>query len=109
MLPLSDGQPARRFPVVNVLLIVANFAVWLLYELPNLNSAVYHASFYPCTVDNACHGPEPWGVSWITATASGGVAFFAHVGGFIFGAVATRLLTGAGRIAPQEPRSALRG
>jgi len=67
MLPLSDGMPARRFPVVNVTLIVANFAVWLFYELPNLNSAVYHASFYPCTVDNACRGPEPWGVSWITA------------------------------------------
>jgi membrane associated rhomboid family serine protease len=67
MLPLSDGMPARRFPVANVLLIVANFAVWLLYELPNLNSAIYHASFYPCTVDNACHGPEPWAVSWITA------------------------------------------
>ena len=30
MLPLSDGVPARRFPVVNVLLIVANFAVFLL-------------------------------------------------------------------------------
>jgi len=44
-----------------------------------------------------------------SATATGGsVAFFAHVGGFAFGAVATRLLTGAGRIAPQEPRSALR-
>ena len=67
MLPLSDGLAARRFPVVNVLLIVANFAVWLFYELPGLNSAVYHASFYPCTVDNACHGPLPWGVSWITA------------------------------------------
>jgi len=67
MLPLSDGMPARRFPVVNVLLIVANFAVWLLYELPNLNSAIYHASFYACTVDNACRGPEPWGLSWITA------------------------------------------
>ena len=46
MLPLSDGVPARRFPVVNVLLIVANFAVFLFYELPNLNAAVYHASFY---------------------------------------------------------------
>jgi hypothetical protein len=30
MLPLSDGIRARRFPVVNVLLIVANFAVFLL-------------------------------------------------------------------------------
>ena len=67
MLPLSDGIRARRFPVVNVLLIVANLAVFLLYELPHLNAAVYHASFYPCTVDNACRGPEPWGISWITA------------------------------------------
>jgi membrane associated rhomboid family serine protease len=67
MLPLSDGLPARRFPIVNVSLIVANFAVWIFYELPHLNSAIYHASFYPCTVNNTCHGPEPWGVSWITA------------------------------------------
>jgi membrane associated rhomboid family serine protease len=67
MLPLSDGLTARRFPVVNVAIIVANFAVWLFYELPNLQSAVFHASFYPCTVDHACRGPESWGVSWITA------------------------------------------
>src|SRR6187200_2739049 len=24
-------------------------------------------SFYPCTVDGSCRGPEPWGVSWITS------------------------------------------
>src|ERR1700757_3116916 len=66
MLPLSDGLHARRFPIVNVSLILANFAVWIFYELPHLNSSIYHASFYPCTVDNACHGPEPWGVSWVT-------------------------------------------
>jgi membrane associated rhomboid family serine protease len=67
VIPISDGLPARRFPVANVALIVANFAVWLFYELPNLNSAVDHASFYPCTVDDSCHGPLPWGISWITA------------------------------------------
>jgi membrane associated rhomboid family serine protease len=67
MLPLSDGLPARRFPFVNVAIIVANFAVWLFYEVPDLNHAVFHASFYPCTVDGSCHGPESWGVSWITA------------------------------------------
>jgi hypothetical protein len=67
MLPLSDGLPARRFPFVNVAIIVANFAVWLFYELPHLNSSVFHASFYPCTVNGSCHGPESWGVSWITA------------------------------------------
>src|SRR3954452_9515344 len=67
MIPLSDGIPARRFPYVNVALIAANFAVWLLYELPHLDSSVFDASFYPCTVTGACHGPEPWGVSWFTA------------------------------------------
>jgi hypothetical protein len=67
VLPLSDGLRARRFPIVNVSIIVANFAVWLFYELPHLRSAVFHASFYPCTVNGSCHGPEPWGVSWITS------------------------------------------
>jgi membrane associated rhomboid family serine protease len=67
MLPLSDGIPTRRFPIVNVALIVANFAVWIFYELPHLDSSIFHASFYVCTVDNACHGPESWGISWFTA------------------------------------------
>ena len=67
MLPLSDGLPARRFPFVNWAIIVACFAVWLFYELPQLNSAVFHASFYPCSVNGSCHAPESWGVSWITA------------------------------------------
>jgi membrane associated rhomboid family serine protease len=67
VLPLSDGIPARRFPIVNISIIVANFAVWLFYELPHLRSSVFHASFYPCTVNNSCHGPESWGWSWITS------------------------------------------
>src|SRR5215470_965237 len=67
MLPLSDGIPTRRVPIVNLSLIAANFAVWLFYELPHLQRSVLHASFYPCTVNNTCHGPEPWGVSWITS------------------------------------------
>ena len=115
MLPLSGGIPARRFPIVNVFLIVANFAVWIFYELPQLNTAVYHASFYPCTLDNACHRPEAWGLSWITAmflrggwdhilflADGGGVAFFAHVGGFIFGLLVARLLARAGQAASGE-------
>jgi rhomboid family protein len=67
VLPLSDGLPARRFPIVNVAIIVANFAVWLFYELPHLRHAVFEASFYPCTVNHTCSGPENWGVSWITS------------------------------------------
>src|SRR5499426_3469870 len=67
MLPLSDGIPTRRVPIVNLSLIAANLAVWLFYELPHLDRSVAHASFYPCSVDGSCHAPEPWGVSWITS------------------------------------------
>jgi membrane associated rhomboid family serine protease len=67
MIPLSDGIQARRFPIVNVTLIAANFAVFLFYELPNSAAAVAQAAFYPCNVDHACHIGLPWGVSWITA------------------------------------------
>jgi membrane associated rhomboid family serine protease len=67
MLPLSDGLTTRRFPIVNVALIAANFGVWIFYELPNLQSAVFHSSFYPCSVDGSCHAPHPWEVSWITS------------------------------------------
>jgi membrane associated rhomboid family serine protease len=67
MIPLSDGIATRRFPIVNVALIVANFAVFLFYELPNGDAAVNQASFYPCDVNGACHLGVPWGVGWITA------------------------------------------
>ena len=67
MIPLSDGISAERFPFVNTAIIVVNFLVWILYELPHLGSSVYHASFYPCTVNGSCHGPEPWEISWFTA------------------------------------------
>ena len=72
MLPLSDGIRARRFPVVNVTLIAANFAVFLFYELPNINAAVYHASFYPCSVDNACRASRRR-LSWHGPGLCGGV------------------------------------
>jgi membrane associated rhomboid family serine protease len=41
-----------------------------------------------------------------TSANGGGVAFFAHVGGFIFGWITARVLTGAGRIAPQARQPA---
>ena len=79
MIPLSDGVLVQRFPLVNVALIAANFAVFVFYELPDLNAAISHASFYPCSIQNACSTPEPWGVSWITA-------MFLHAGwGHILG------------------------
>ncbi len=66
MIPLTGDLPQRRFPIVNATLIAMNFAVFVLYELPNPNGAILHASFYPATL-RGWHGPEPWEVSWITA------------------------------------------
>jgi membrane associated rhomboid family serine protease len=66
-LPLSDGIPARRFPIVNVAVIAANPVVWIFYEIPHLDAAVSHVSFYQCTVVGACHGPDSWAISWLTA------------------------------------------
>jgi membrane associated rhomboid family serine protease len=37
-----------------------------------------------------------------SAANGGGVAFFAHVGGFVFGVIVALLLTKVGRIAPQD-------
>jgi membrane associated rhomboid family serine protease len=67
MLPLSDGLTARRFPLVSVALIAANLAVWILYELPDVEGAVAQASFYPCSVEGTCEAPLPWPISWLTA------------------------------------------
>lgn len=75
MIPLYDSNPERRFPVVNVALIVVNFAVFLFYELPNRDAAIHQATFHPCDVTHACHLGLPWAVSWITA-------MFMHAGWF---------------------------
>jgi membrane associated rhomboid family serine protease len=66
-MPLSDGMRPQRFPIVNVLLILANLAVWLFYELPHLDSSVADSSFYVCSVNATCHPQLPWYVSWFTA------------------------------------------
>jgi hypothetical protein len=54
VLPLHDNIPTRRFPVVTVALIAANAAVWLLYQVPNLDRSVSDLGFIPCEVDGAC-------------------------------------------------------
>jgi membrane associated rhomboid family serine protease len=68
VLPLRDNVPTRRFPIVTVALIVANFAVWLFYELPDLNRAIIQLAFFPCEVENTC---RTVGQSWeVTAVSS---------------------------------------
>jgi membrane associated rhomboid family serine protease len=51
---------------------------WFLYQLYEANVGIFSSS-----------------------ANGGGVAFFAHVGGFVFGALVAWLLMTAGRVAPQ--------
>ena len=72
MLPLRDNVPTRRFPVVTVAIIVANFAVWLLWEKagaePGFRQSLADGAYFPCEVDAACNGPGwPWPVNVFTS------------------------------------------
>ena len=68
MFPIKDNIPTRRFPVWTVSLIALNVAVWLFYELPNLDRAVLESAFFPCEVDNACIAPGgPWQLDALTS------------------------------------------
>ena len=86
MLPLRDNVPTRSTPYVTVGLIVACFLVWFWWFLL------------------AWIVPQVWsgGLSFLQPQSGGGVAFFAHIGGFAFGA-ATILLVAKKR--PEEPAS----
>ena len=59
--------------------------LWFLYQLIEANFGLFSAS-----------------------ANGGGVAFFAHVGGFVFGLAVTRALSGAGRITAQQVPSGSR-
>jgi membrane associated rhomboid family serine protease len=59
--------------------------VWFLYQLVEANFGLFGAT-----------------------ANGGGVAFFAHVGGFVFGALVAWLLMNAGRLAPQSDGPAVR-
>jgi rhomboid family protein len=65
VLPLKDNVPTRQFPILTVALIVANAAVWLLWEKAGTGSAfeqtVLDGSYRPCEVQDSCQGV---GFSW---------------------------------------------
>ena len=57
---------------------------WFLYQLLEANFGIFGSS-----------------------ANGGGVAFFAHVGGFLFGAIVTWLLKNVGQVSPQDQGAAL--
>jgi rhomboid family protein len=69
--PLKDNVPTRSFPLVTVGLIVANFVVWIFYQLPNLDHSVVELAYQPCEVVNSCPAGTAVGESWeVTALTS---------------------------------------
>jgi rhomboid family protein len=54
LLPIRDNVPTRRFPIVTVTLIAVNVAVWVLYQLHDLDGSVRELGYFPCEVDGSC-------------------------------------------------------
>jgi hypothetical protein len=68
VLPLRDNVPTRTKAVVTYALIAINVAVWLFYQVPNLERSVNELAFHPCEVNNSCpQVGEDW---WLTALTS---------------------------------------
>jgi membrane associated rhomboid family serine protease len=69
--PLKDNVPTRSFPVVTVALIAINAAVWIFYQLPDLNGSVSELAYQPCEVVQSCPPGtatgEGWEVTWLTS------------------------------------------
>jgi membrane associated rhomboid family serine protease len=65
VLPLKDNVPTRRFPVLTVAIIVANFLVFILWQSagaePAFRNSLLDGAYFPCEVEGSCRGP---GWSW---------------------------------------------
>ncbi len=69
MFPLKDNVPTRHFPIVTVALIAANVAVWVFYQLPDLEGSVNELAYHPCEVENSCPTVgQNWPLTALTAT-----------------------------------------
>jgi membrane associated rhomboid family serine protease len=83
LIPLKDNVPTRSFPLVTAALIAVNVAVWLFYQLPDLQHSVNQLAFQPCEVDSSCPAGTAIGEGWfVTAfTAMFMHGSWLHIGG----------------------------
>jgi membrane associated rhomboid family serine protease len=69
--PLKDNVPTRSFPIVTLVLIAINAAVWIFYQLPDLEGSVVELAYQPCEVNSSCPAGtatgEGWEVTWLTS------------------------------------------
>jgi membrane associated rhomboid family serine protease len=68
MFPIKDNVPTRHFPIVTAALIAINTAVWILYQVPDLNGSVEELAYHPCEVEDTCPVVgEDWEVTSVTS------------------------------------------
>jgi membrane associated rhomboid family serine protease len=80
MFPLKDNVPTRSFPIVTVALIAINVAVWLFYQVPDLDASVNELAYHPCEVEDSCPVVgEDWHVTALTSMFMHGD--WLHIGG----------------------------
>jgi membrane associated rhomboid family serine protease len=66
--PIKDNVPTRSFPIVTVVLIAINSAVWIFYQVPNLERSVNELAYHPCEVENSCPVVgEDWPLTALTS------------------------------------------
>ena len=71
VLPLKDNVPTRHFPLVTLLLVAVNVAVWILYQLPDLEGSARELAYQPCEVTDTCPRGTAAGEDWpVTAVTS---------------------------------------
>lgn len=80
MFPIKDNVPTRSFPIVTVALIAINVAVWIFYQVPDLEGSVMELAYHPCEVENSCPVVgEDWPLTALTSMFMH--ASWLHIGG----------------------------
>ncbi|MBA2361148.1 MAG: rhomboid family intramembrane serine protease [Actinobacteria bacterium] len=68
MFPIKDNAPTRHFPIVTVALIAINAAVWILYQVPDLEGSVNQLAYHPCEIEDSCAVVgEDWPVTSVSS------------------------------------------
>jgi len=65
LIPIHDNVPTRSFPIVTVLLIATNVAVWVFYQVPDLQHSTVQLAFQPCEVNDSCPAGTATGQGWL--------------------------------------------
>jgi membrane associated rhomboid family serine protease len=80
MFPIKDNVPTKTVPFVTVGLIAINVAVWLFYQVPDLEGSVNELAYQPCEVNDSCPVEgQDWPITSVTSMFMHGD--WLHIGG----------------------------